>query len=195
MPSVSATAIGWPTARYWQVTFLLVNTTRSAGAVLLVPVRAAGQVDDLVPLDAARARVDGIGADRGQVVEIEREDLAGFRAREPHRRLVLARVDVGHERFQPVGDELHRPAQHDRKRRGRHLVGVDVDLDAVGAAHVLRDHPDVAFGDIEVPREDVLHHVRRLGRVIDRERVLGRVVVGEDGAGLERQTPVWRPNS
>ena len=27
MPSVSATAIGWPTARYWQVTFLLVNTT------------------------------------------------------------------------------------------------------------------------------------------------------------------------
>ena len=29
MPSVSATAIGWPTARYWQVTFLFVNTTSS----------------------------------------------------------------------------------------------------------------------------------------------------------------------
>ena len=29
MPSVKATAIGWPTARYWQVTFLLVKTTFS----------------------------------------------------------------------------------------------------------------------------------------------------------------------
>ncbi|MNC98341.1 hypothetical protein D3C83_162710 [compost metagenome] len=27
IPSVNATAIGWPTARYWQVTFLLVKTT------------------------------------------------------------------------------------------------------------------------------------------------------------------------
>ena len=28
-PSVTATAIGWPTARYWHMTFLFVNTTRA----------------------------------------------------------------------------------------------------------------------------------------------------------------------
>ena len=28
-PSVTAVAIGWPTARYWHITFLFWNTTRA----------------------------------------------------------------------------------------------------------------------------------------------------------------------
>ena len=99
-------------------------------------------------------------------------------------------MDVREERLQPVGDELHRPAQHHRQRRGRHLVRVDVHLDAEGAADVLRDHAHVALGDAEVAREDVLHHVRRLRRVVHRERMLGRVVVGEDRAPLEADAGV-----
>ena len=67
-------------------------------------------------------------------------------------------------------------------------------LDAERAADILGDHAHVAFGDVEVPRENVLHHVRRLGRVIDGERVFGGVVVGEDARGSS-VTPVWRPNS
>jgi len=39
-------------------------------------------------------------------------------------------------------------------------------------------------------REDVLHHVRRLRRVVHGERVLGGVVVGEDGASLEAHAGV-----
>ena len=45
-------AIGWPTARYWHITFLFWNTTRRApdspGTC-----RARRQVDDLFCLDAA----------------------------------------------------------------------------------------------------------------------------------------------
>jgi hypothetical protein len=161
-----------------------------AGAILLVLVRPAGQVHDLVAFDAARARIDGVRTDRSEIVQVEGEDFAVLGAGEPQCRLVLARMDVGHERFQPVGDEFHRAPQHDRQRRGRHLVGIDVDLDAVGSAHVPRDYPHVAFGDLEVPREDVLHHVRRLRRVIHGERALRRVVVREDGAGLQRHSGV-----
>ena len=36
-----------------------------------------------------------------------------------------------------------------------------------------------------MPRHDVLHHVRRLERVIDGQAMLGRVVVGEDRARLQ----------
>ena len=39
-------------------------------------------------------------------------------------------------------------------------------------------------------RKDVLHHVRRLGGVIHRERVLGRVVVGEERAPFEADAGV-----
>jgi hypothetical protein len=56
--------------------------------------------------------------------------VRGSGASQTDSRLVLARVDVGEEGFQPVGDELHRPAQHHRQRRGRHLVGIDMYFDA-----------------------------------------------------------------
>jgi len=125
-PSVSAAAIGCPTARYWQVTFLLVKTTCNF-AVLLVRVGTTGEVHDLVALDAARARVHRVRPDRGQVVELERQDLPSFRQR-AHLRAVLARVDVGEERLEPVRRRTSPAAQDDRDRRGRHLVGIDVHL-------------------------------------------------------------------
>ncbi len=159
-------------------------------AVLPVRVRPAGQVDHLVALDPAGARVDRVRPDCGQVVEVEREDLPVLAACEPHLRAVLARMNVGEEGLEPVGNELHRAAEDHRDRRGRHLVGIDVHLDAVRAADVLADHPHVRLGDAEVTREDVLHHVRRLGRVIDGQRVVRGVVVGEDRARLHADAGV-----
>src|SRR5262249_41505691 len=146
--------------------------------------------DHLIAFDAARARVDRVGADGGEVVELEGQDLAFPVAGYADFRLVLARVDVGQERFQAVGYEFHGAAQHDRQRGGRHLVRVYVDLDAVRAPDVLCDDPDAAFGYVEVPRENILHHVRRLSRVIHGKRVLGRVVVRDQRAALERHPGV-----
>ena len=65
-----------------------------------------------------------------------------------------------------------------------------MDLYAKGAADVAADHAHVRFGDVEVPREDVLHHVRGLGGVMHRERVLAWVVVGEDRAAFEAHAGV-----
>ena len=45
-------------------------------AVVRAGVRAAGQVDDLVGLDAAGARIDRIGADAGEIVDLEGGDGA-----------------------------------------------------------------------------------------------------------------------
>ena len=64
------------------------------GAVVLVAVRAAGQVDDLVALDAAGARKHRVRADAGQVVDLEGEDLAVGARRDARLDAVLAGMDV-----------------------------------------------------------------------------------------------------
>ena len=158
--------------------------------VLLVLVRAAREIDHLVALDPAGAGIDRVRTDGGEIPEIEGENFTFPGARDPDPRLVLAGVDVGEEGLEPVGDELDRAAQHHRNRRGRHFVGVHVHLDAEGPADVLADHPHVCLGDAEVAREDVLHHVGCLGGMVDRQRVLRRVVIGEDRASLERHAGV-----
>ena len=76
--------------------------------------------------------------------------------------------------------------------RHGHLVGVDVHLDAVAAAHVGADHAHVAFGQAQVLGEYALHHVRRLGGVMDGELGRAAVVVGQDRARLQRQPGVAR---
>ena len=159
-------------------------------AVFLVLVRPAGQVDHLVALDAAGARIHRVRADGREIVKVEGEDFSCFCDRYFYVDPVFPRMDVGGERFQPVGDELHRPVQHHRQRRRRHFVRIDVHLDAEGAADVLGDHAHAGLGDAEVARENVLHHVRRLGRVVDRQRMLGRVVVGENRAPLQANAGV-----
>jgi hypothetical protein len=90
---------------------------------------------------------------------------------------VLPRVDVAHEGFEPVRGELDRAAEHHGERAGRHLVRVDVHLDAEAPPHVLADHADVLFGQPEAARHDVLHHVGRLEGVVHGEPPLGRVEV------------------
>ena len=133
-----------------------------ARPVVLVPVGPAGDVEDLVGLEHAGARILRIGAGARQHVDVEGQDLAGLA--HGHARLdgILARVDVGDERLQPVGDELDGPAELDRRRRRRHLVAVGVDLEAERAADVGGDDLHVVVGDAQRVREHVLDHVRAL---------------------------------
>ena len=87
---------------------------------------------------------------------------------------MIARVNVGDEAFQPVGDELHRTLEQLRERDRRHLVGIGVHLDAERAADILGDDAHLLLFQAEMLGEQVLHHVRRLRRVIHGQPLLGR---------------------
>ena len=55
---------------------LVLENDAGARAVIRAVVGPAGQVHDLVGLDAAGARIDRIGADAGEIVDLE----SGYRA-------------------------------------------------------------------------------------------------------------------
>ena len=160
------------------------------GPVVLVLVRAAHQVDHLVALDGAGAREHRVRADAGEVDHVEAQDLAGLVDRDARLDLMVAGMDVAGEALQPVGHELHRAAQHDGQGHGGEVVRVGVHLDAEGAAHVLADHADGAGRQVELAAIEVLHHVRGLERVVDRQALLGRVPVRNLGARLQRHAGV-----
>src|SRR6266436_1024929 len=86
-PSVTEQAMGWPTARYWHITFLFWNTTR------------------------ARARIHRIRTDAGKIVDLERRDRPVTLDPDPPLAAMVAGVNVGVEAFDPVGDELERQPQ------------------------------------------------------------------------------------
>ena len=153
-------------------------------AVVRAFVRAADQIDDLVGLDAAGARIDGVGADPGQVVDLEGSDGAVLADADLGLDAMIARMDVGDEAFDAVGDELHRALEQLGQRDRRHLVGVSVHLDAERAADILGEHAHLVLGDAEMLGEQVLHHVRRLRALIDGHPLLAFVPVGDDRARL-----------
>ena len=147
-------------------------------------VGAAGQVDDLVGLDAAGARIDRVGTNAGQVVDLEGGDGAVVLDADLGLDAVVAGVDVGDEALDAVGDELHRPLEQLGQRDGRHLVGVRVHLDAERAADIFGEHAHLVFRQVEMLGEQVLHHVRRLRAVIDGHPLIAGVPVGDHGARL-----------
>ena len=169
---------------------LVLQHHRGLGAEVGEVVGPADQVHHLVALHRAGARVDRIGADAREVVDVDGGD-APLRV-DGHARLdaVIAGVDVAGEALQPVGDELDRPA-HDLGDDGnRHLVGVDVHLDAVAAADIAADDAHVALGQPQVLGEHALHHVRGLRRVVHGEPGGSAVVVGQDRARLDGEARV-----
>ena len=85
---------------------------------------------------------------------------------------------------------LHRPAHDLGNHRDGHLVRVDVHLDAVAAADVAADDAHGAERQPEMLGEHLLHHVRRLRRVVDGERAVALVEFGEDRARLQRHAGV-----
>ncbi len=149
-------------------------------AIVRAGVGAADEAHHLVRLDAARARVDGVGADAGEVVDLEGGDGAVVLDADLRLDAVVARMDVGDEAFQPVGDELDRALEQLRQRHRRHLVGIGVHLDAERAADILGDDAHLRVRQAEMLGEQVLHHVRRLRALIDGQALLAGVPVGDD---------------
>ena len=163
---------------------LVLKNDAGAGAIIRAGVRAADEIDDLVGLDAAGARIDRIGPDAGQIVDLEGGDRAVALDADLRLDAMIAGVDVGDEAFEPVGDEFDRPLEQFRQRRRRHLVGIDMHLDAERAADVLGDDAHLVLFETEMLGEQVLRHVRRLRALIDGQALLARIPVGDDGARL-----------
>ena len=91
---------------------LVLEHHRGLGAEVGEVVGAADQVDDLVALHGAGARIDRIGADAGEVVDVDGGDAPLGVDRHARLDAMVAGVDVAGEALQPIGDELDRPA-HD----------------------------------------------------------------------------------
>ena len=157
-------------------------------------VGAADQVDDLVGLDGAGARIHRIRPDASEIVDLETGDGAVLVDADAALADVVAGVDVGVEALDPVGDELDRAPQQLGQRIGRHLVGVDVHLDTERAADVLAYHPHLRLFEAEMFCRDILHHMRRLGALIDRQALIARIPVGQHRARLQRHAGVAAEN-
>ena len=155
-----------------------------AGARLVVAagVGPAGQVHHLVRLDARGARIDRVGADAGEVVDLPGGDGAVLLDADLGLHAMVARMDVGDEALDPVGDEFDGPLEQLRQRHRRHLVGIGVHLDAERAADVLGDDADLVLLQVEMLGEQVLHHVRRLRALVHGHALLAGIPVGDDGA-------------
>ena len=65
-----------------------------------------------------------------------------------------------------------------------------MDLDAEGATDVLADHANLRLLKPKMEGRQVLHHVRRLRALVDRQPRLGGVPVGHDRARLQRHPGV-----
>ncbi len=163
---------------------LVLHDDAGAGAIVRTGVGAADQIDDLVRLDAAGARIDRIGPDAGQVVDLERRDGAVALDADLGVDAMIAGMDVGDKALEPVGDEFDRPLQKLRQRHRRHFVRISMDLDAERAADVFGQHADLMLFEPEMLGEQVLHHVRRLRALIDGEPRFARIPIGDDGARL-----------
>ena len=165
---------------------LVLEDDPRAGPVVSDRVRPAGNVEHLVGFDRAGPRVRGIGAAADQVLDLERREPAVLIHREPPPHNVVPRVNIGNEGFQAVGPVADRTGEQHRERRHGELVPVVMALDPVPATDVVSDHPDVAFLEPEMAREQDLGHVRRLSAVMERQPAVAGVVVGDDRAGFRR---------
>ena len=88
-----------------------------------------------------------------------------------------SRLNIGDKRFEPVCDELDRSAKNLGQRRSRHLVTIEMDLDAVGSTDVRADHPYPMLGKPKMLGQQGLHDVRRLTTMVDGERPIRRLEV------------------
>ena len=158
-----------------------------ARPVIRKVVRRAGVGDQHHAFGDVEPHRHAVGADRGNVVDAHRGDLAVGVNGHARRDLMVAHMDVGQKRLQAIRQELHRPADHLADGRDRHLLGIDVDLESEAAADVRRDDTDLVLGNSELAAEHALHLMGRLVRMIDRQSLAAGIVVGDQTARLERK--------
>ena len=155
-------------------------------AIVLEAIGRAHQADDLVALHHACARIGRKRPDRGQVQHVHRQDLALGIERHPGADAMVAGMDVGDEGFDAVGDVFDGTAEQDREADHGHVLVIDMQLHPEGAADIGRDHANAGLRDAVVARIEVLELIRRLCRVMHGERTGCGIVVGDDGARLQR---------
>src|SRR5580692_8257395 len=90
---------------------LVLENDAGAGAIILGHIGATDQIDDLVGLDRAGARIHRIGTDAREIVDLERRNDPIAPDTDPPPTAMVAGMNIGIEAFNPVGDELYRPAQ------------------------------------------------------------------------------------
>ncbi len=163
---------------------LILEHDASAGAIVRAHIRTADQVDDLVGLDPAGARIDRIGPDARQSVDLKSGDRAVLLDADLGVDAMVAGMNVGDKAFQAVGDEFDRTLEQLRQRHRRHFVGIDMDLDAERAADILGEHAHLVLFERKMLGENILRHVRRLRALIHGQALFAGIPVGDDGARL-----------
>ena len=169
---------------------LVLKHDAGPGTIILGHIGAADEIDDLIGLDRAGARVHRIGPDPREIVDLECRDGAIALDADLSLAAMVAGMNVGVEALDPVGDEFDRTPQQLGQRVSRHLVGINVNLDAEGAADVLADHADLRFLQTEMKRRNILHHMRRLRALIDGQPRFRGVPVCHYRARLQRHAGV-----
>ena len=138
-------------------------------------------------LDAARGRETGIGADIGQHIGRERDELAVLVERAFERHVLIAAMEARHQVLAPVLGPRHRGAQlarqhdqHDEFARERHLL-------AEPAADVGRDHAQIRFRHADQVGNGGPHQMRHLRRAGERDAARCGIEGGMRAARLHRQ--------
>src|SRR5262249_55206385 len=169
---------------------LVLQHHRGLGAKICAVVGPADQIHYLVALHRAGSWIDRIGADAGQIVDVDCGDATVDIDGHAPLDAVVPRVDIAGKALQPIGNEFYR-APHDLgDDRDRSLNGIDVHFDTVAATDVGANDAHIALRHAQVFGEDALHHVWRLRRVIDGKPARGAVKIGEDRPRLNRHAGV-----
>src|SRR6267142_4020687 len=78
-------------------------------AIILRHIGTADQIDDLVSLDRAGARIHRVGPDAGEIVDLESRNGAVALDADPALAAMVTGVNVGIKTLDAVGNELDRP--------------------------------------------------------------------------------------
>ena len=100
---------------------------------------------------------------------------------------VVAAMRIREKALAALGGPLDRPADGPGCQQADALLGVDEDLRAEAAADVGRDHAQLVLGrDADEGRDHEARDVRVLARGVEREALVGAIVLADRGARLDR---------
>ena len=128
-------------------------------------------------LEAAEIAVAGQPQRQEMAVRVERK-LGGL--------LVVAAVVVGHEAGRALVGPLHRPAERARGMQDADVLRIDLRLHAERAADVAGDHVHLVGRDLQDVDQTGLQAHHALAARVQREPLVGGVVVADRRARLDR---------
>ena len=143
----------------------------------------AGQQGAVDRAGNPRAEGRDIGADVGDGVDLEREEVSVPVERELGAGLVPAALIVRHEAFAARRDPSHRTPQAARGPCDDRLFRIVLSLVAEAAADVGGDQPDRGLRQAKLLGDRAADVMRHLGRAIERQ--LAGAAIRQHGAGLD----------